>query len=139
TTGVSTGIDRSAKATAAAGERNRAHVEAGRARFVTTSLHEAVEILDPFDTLFAINVNDFWLKPGEALPAARRLLRPGGRLLVFLQPPTGARTHEFARSMPGSLQEHGFDVIDLLVQPLQPVSAACVVARLGSQVGLQDR
>ena len=139
TTGVITGIDRSAKAIAAAGERNRAHVEAGRARFVTTSLHEAVEILEPFDTLFVINVNDLWRKPGEALPAARRLLRPGGRLLVFLQPPTEGRAQEFARSMPGFLQEHGFDVIDVLVQPLHPVSAACVVARLGSQVGSHDR
>jgi SAM-dependent methyltransferase len=124
------GIDRSPKAIATAEARYRALIDAGKAAFHAIALADARFDDLRFDTVFAINVNAFWLRPERELPSVRRLLAPGGSLFLFLQPPSEQRTRAFASAMPRHLADHGFHVDDVLVEPMQPASAACVIARL---------
>jgi SAM-dependent methyltransferase len=82
-------IDRSATAIARAARRNAACMAAGRAALYTVALED----LRPadlagagrgFDTVFAMNVNLFWVRsPARELELIRSLLRPGGRLALF--------------------------------------------------------
>ncbi|WBB62197.1 methyltransferase domain-containing protein [Streptomyces sp. WMMC500] len=86
-----TGLDRSAKMTAAAGRRNAAHVAAGLAEFRTGAVPAvpAAELAAgrPFDVAYAFNVRLLWTDPAAARAVAG-LLRPGGRLSVFFQLPS---------------------------------------------------
>lgn len=108
TTGTVTAIDRSPKAIARAGSVNEGRVLSGQARCLTTTLQEFSREGGMFGKVFAVNVNDFWLHPERELPAVLRLLEPGGLLLLELEAPLAARVREFATTMPGHLEDHGF-------------------------------
>lgn len=82
TSGTVNGVDRSAKRIAAAARRNAAHIEAGRVRLRTASLHELEDETGSFDVIFAINVASFRTRPERDLVAARRLLAPDGALCL---------------------------------------------------------
>jgi SAM-dependent methyltransferase len=104
-------IDRSVTATSAALGRpeNRARLAVGKLEIVTAALadlagHEAV-----FDIVFAINVNVFWLDPKHEMQVIRRVLKPGGRLALFYEPPTLGRAREAAGLLKEKLAEHGFE------------------------------
>ena len=122
------GLDRSATAIARAVERNRDDIIAGRAAFLTGARPDADLGGEVFDAILAVNVNAFWLQPRRLLPAVRSLLAPPGRLLLVLQPPDEARTQAFAAEMPRHLDAAGFVVDRVLVAPMRPVAAACVIA-----------
>ena len=123
-------IDRSATAIARATRRNAAHVAAGRAVFQTAAL----ESLGPddlpdgrggFDTVFAMNVNLFWVRvPTRELELIGSLLRPGGALYLFY----GYGTPGQQATVPAALLDHlaggGF-----AAQPLAGPSVAGVLAR----------
>jgi ubiquinone/menaquinone biosynthesis C-methylase UbiE len=83
-----TAIDRSPKMIEAAGRRNAAHVEAGKAEFVVAEL-ENLDLGDRrFDKVFAVRVGLFHRDPERARRLARRWLAPGGTLLAaFDEPP----------------------------------------------------
>jgi SAM-dependent methyltransferase len=83
------GLDRSAKAVAASVERNREAVTRGTAQFRALALEDAQpEELGRFDTVFAVNVNLFWVRPAQKeLRLIARLLRPRGKLWLFYEPP----------------------------------------------------
>jgi SAM-dependent methyltransferase len=89
TDGYFLGLDRSA--TAAAADRNRQAVARGVADFRPLALEEAdPERLGRFDTVFAVNVNLFWVRPAEKeLRLIARILRPTGKLWLFYEPPRG--------------------------------------------------
>lgn len=92
-TGRYVGVDRSGTAITAATTRNAESVMAGTARFITAALG-ALEPgeFDPFDVVFAVNVNVFWVRPAAVeLGLIRRLLGPGGRLHLFYEAPDPAR------------------------------------------------
>lgn len=84
------GLDRSAKAVAASIERNHDAVARGIAEFRAVALEEAdPDELGRFDTVFAVNVNLFWVRPAQReLRLIASLLRPGGKLWLFYEPPS---------------------------------------------------
>lgn len=132
TSGTVTGVDRSAKMIAAAAKRNAAHVEAGRARLRTASLHELEDDPDSFDVIFAMNVASMWTQPARDLAAARRLLAPGGTLCLSVQqPPWGKREGSFLDDTAGLLMEYGFVVIDRYREDMEPYPVAALIARVG--------
>jgi cyclopropane fatty-acyl-phospholipid synthase-like methyltransferase len=45
---------------------------------------------EPFDMVFAINVNAFWTDPARAVPALTALLKPRGRAMLAYELPTAA-------------------------------------------------
>ncbi|MBX9588862.1 MAG: class I SAM-dependent methyltransferase [Hyphomonadaceae bacterium] len=110
-TGQVTGLDRSHIAIAAAQRANAAHTRSGRARLLHAALADA-PLDGPFDKIFAINVNVFWLQPAPALAAVRRVLAPRGRLHLFYEPPSPAQIEQLAARCTGFLQAAGFRIVD---------------------------
>lgn len=127
--GQITAIDRSATAVKAATERNAASVVAGKAIL----RHAAIEDFDAeasaFDTIFAVNVNLFWLDAGRGLDAVRRLLRGNGQLFLFYEAPSPGQRAKIAEILPEKLAAGGFEVLDTEA-PGQSCRLA-VVARVG--------
>jgi SAM-dependent methyltransferase len=84
------GIDRSDTAITAARERNRDAVTRGRLAFRRLTVEDMNPAeLGRFDTVFAVNVNLFWTRPAQhELGLVAGLLRPGGHLWLFYDPPT---------------------------------------------------
>ncbi len=85
-------IDRSPIAIDRATRRNRDCIAAGKAQLRVASL-ESID-LDPdrFTTIFAINVNLFWVRDaGRELAVLSRALSQGGRLVLFYDPPSATQ------------------------------------------------
>ena len=83
-----TAIDRSPKMIEAAGRRNAAYVEAGKAEFVVASL-EDLDLQDRrFDKIFAVRVGLFHRDPERARRLAERWLAPGGTLIAVFDEPS---------------------------------------------------
>jgi SAM-dependent methyltransferase len=133
-TGRLVAVDRSPKMIEQATRRNRGHVEAGRAEFVTAAIEDADLGDRRFDKLFAVHVAWFWTHPAEALPIVAERLAEGGRLYLFNQAP-GWRDLEHARTAADGvarvLAEHGFTVEDVIAERLTRAPATCVVSRPG--------
>lgn len=124
-----TGIDRSEVAVAAAEARNRACVEAGRARFVRAALADA-ELEGRFDRAFAVNVNAFWQKPARELAMLEQILAPSGSLYLFYEPPSSGQLSRIETECVRQLSEHGFQVDDVSKQDLSPLRGLCIVGSL---------
>ncbi len=78
-------------------------VRRARPRFPEVSLHEApVEALPfsaaSFDAAFAVNVAYFWPDLDAACAELRRVLAPGGRLVLGVRPAATCQKLEFAKS-----------------------------------------
>jgi ubiquinone/menaquinone biosynthesis C-methylase UbiE len=82
--GVVAGVDPSAEMLRMASRRNRAALESGRVR-LELGRAESLPFPDAqLDTLLAANCVQFWDLP-RALAEARRVLRPGGTLLLGIR------------------------------------------------------
>jgi ubiquinone/menaquinone biosynthesis C-methylase UbiE len=130
-TGQVTGLDRSAKMIAMAARRNRAHVEAGRAAFVTADIEMWQPDDGAFDCAFAINVIVFADAADPGIGAVRRALAPEGRLVLVFQPPGAGDVPELLERFIASLEANRFCIqhaegVDMTGGPV-----ACVVARPG--------
>ena len=126
-------IDRSAALIARAERRNRWHVAAGRALFRATTLAEADFGGARLDKIFAVNVGLFWRQPARELDLIGRLLRPGGTLSLFHQPPSWPQAgapQGFADALASILRDAGFSVERVAVQEGEAVPTACVIAKL---------
>jgi SAM-dependent methyltransferase len=123
-------IDRSATAIARATRRNAACVAAGRAVLRTVALEDLhptdlPEARRKFDTVFAMNVNLFWVRsPARELELIRSLLRPGATLALFYGYGTGGRAATVPEALLAHLTTGGFTT-EVLTGP----SVAGVVAR----------
>jgi ubiquinone/menaquinone biosynthesis C-methylase UbiE len=94
------GLDRSATMIDAATARHAQLVSTGRAEFhVGTSEHLPFPG-DAFDRLFSVGLIHFWTEPVASLIEARRVMRPGGMMVMGCLGPDGAP--------PFALPEHGF-------------------------------
>ena len=78
-------VDRSPTMIAAAVRRNRAAVDAGRVRPVAAALVDADLADGDFDVVVSFNVRAFWTPPAPEWDVVRKVLRPGGRVLVAYQ------------------------------------------------------
>jgi SAM-dependent methyltransferase len=118
-------VDRSAVAVRRALDRNRAHVAAGKVDVVQTSFEDYDGAGGPFDQVFAINVNLFWVRDATAeLERIARLLAPGGALYLFFETPGAAKGREIVERVRSCLRRAGFNVaID------QTESVSGIVAR----------
>src|SRR5690606_5374834 len=115
------GVDRSKTAIEAARERDRGLVEAGRLELLCADVSDAAGAslaAAPFDVVFAVNVNAFWLDPRRELAATRALLAAEGRLLLLYEPPSATQGGRIARDLPVRLEEHGFALLEGLSRPL---------------------
>jgi SAM-dependent methyltransferase len=107
-----TGIDRSATQVSRARTLNAESIAAGRARVEHVALETAHDMFGEraFRAVLAINVNEFWTRPGRALDAARRLLGPGGALYLFYEPPSAAGLARLKTLLPALIESTGFEL-----------------------------
>ena len=120
TTGSYLGIDRSATAVSASSERNRRHVESGKAVFQQLTLEGLdAAAVGRFDIVFAINVNVFWTRPAQReLALVRQLLNDQGQLWLFYEAPTAAATSRISKLLSEHLDQasYAFDVVTETVE-----------------------
>ena len=127
--GSYTGLDRSAVAVFAAQERNAEHIGTGAARFVRASLAQADFDGALFDTIFAVNVNLFWLKAARELAAIARALAPEGRLTLVYDPPAASRVPGIVEKVRANLAAGGFAVEQVLIEEQGRAALLAIVAR----------
>ena len=117
TGGRITAVDRSATAIGRAARRNAGCVAAGRAVLRVAALESLGpdDLLaggDGFDTVFAMNVNLFWVRdPARELELVRAVLKPAGALYLFYGYGTpGQGTPKVPEALTGHLEAGGFGV-----------------------------
>ena len=104
-------IDRSGVAVRRTLARNRDLVAAAKVDVKHTSLEDFDGSGGPFDKVFAINVNLFWVRNAAAEVARiARFLAPRGTLYLFFEAPGSAKGQEILDRVRPSLQDAGFDV-----------------------------
>ncbi len=127
-----TAIDRSATAIAGAKANNAADVRSRRVRLHNVGLAEAV-VRGPFDKVFAINVNVFWINPAKELAVLRRVLAPPGHLYLFYEPPSARMCARVLATCGAFLDEGDWMVTQVLRAELPPLLGLCIIAAPRSQ------
>ncbi len=122
-----TAIDRSATAIKAARERNAAALAAGEATFHQAAIEDFDAGAGAFDTIFAINVNLFWLDARRGLDRVRKLLAKNGRLFLFYEAPSSGQRAKIAQTLPEKLAAGGFEVLS--AEAANRSSLLAVIAR----------
>lgn len=90
------GLDQSSTMIAAARRRNRRAIKAGRVELAVGTF-EALPYADAsFDAVLAANVMYFWQDVPKVLNEVARVLRPGGRLALYVTRGTTMRRWSFA-------------------------------------------
>jgi SAM-dependent methyltransferase len=125
--GSITAIDRSPKMIEAAAEKNRAHVESGRAVFRRAELRDADFGEGAFDRAFAFNVNVFWQQPAREIEIVRRMLAPGGTLHLFYQPPSAGMIGRVEEDVSRVMREHGCTIREIRRDESPAVRSVCIV------------
>ena len=123
-------IDRSLAMVKAAEQRNIDSVAAGRAVFLATPLDAAQLDGERFDKVFAVNVNLFWVRSAaRELELLRRVLKPGGTMHLFYEPPRADRARAVADNVVAFLTAQGFTTTTLSTTTRPAREVVCVVAR----------
>jgi ubiquinone/menaquinone biosynthesis C-methylase UbiE len=85
-----------------------------------------------FDKAYSINSYQFWPHKTRALAELGRVVRPGGLVVVAVQPRSKGATNDTSTQAGAELVRGmtaaGFGSVKLLVKPMTPVATACVVA-----------
>jgi SAM-dependent methyltransferase len=120
-----TAIDRSATAIDRATRRNAAAVAAGRLDLRHIELAQLTIGDDArFDAALAVNVNLFWTGPADAeLAVISRVLRPGGRLVLVYETPSGTLPDQARQAIERALAAHGFTHCALAPAPVLAIVA----------------
>jgi SAM-dependent methyltransferase len=92
------GIDRSATMIDEANRTNTQAVRLGRSRFRCADFESLPFPDDCFDRVLASNVMYFWHDTAPVLSEIRRVLRPGGRLAIYLTSAQTMRHWKIARA-----------------------------------------
>jgi ubiquinone/menaquinone biosynthesis C-methylase UbiE len=123
------GIDQSAEMLALSSRQTRSAVRCGRVLLVRAKF-EALPFSDNcFDRLLAVNVVYFFSVHGEDFREARRVLRPGGRMVVYVSDRETLANFPFAREdthrsfdqgeLVAALRTGGFAESEITVVPVK--------------------
>ena len=123
--GFVAGVDLSDVMVAQASKRNSAAILARR-----VLLRQGTESPLPFednqfDKVFAVNSMQFWSHPIAGLQEVRRVLKPGGRIVITIQP-MWAKTEEdiqgVAKKLVFQLKQVGFKQVRLETRQIRPIT-----------------
>jgi SAM-dependent methyltransferase len=127
--GFVVGVDRSRKMIDVASKRNAAHIEAGRARFVTAEVHEADLGEESFDKVLAVRFPPLLRgRAGPTLDAIRDRMAEGAALYVVEHPPSRDAVQRVADAIALRLRENAFAVVDSVLEEQGEQPGVCVVA-----------
>lgn len=136
--GFVAGIDFSAVMVRQAQWRNQELIRAGRVEVKLASVSNIPYPEAEFDKVCAVNTYPFWPDPADDLQEVRRVLRPGGRMVLAVRAREGDRDDGFnrigftARQL-GEIEELvrrvGFQDVALTVKKVRFMNAANVVAK----------
>lgn len=124
--GFVAGIDLSEVMVVQASQRNAAAIRSGH-----VLLQKGAESPLPFEDseftkAFAVNSLQFWSNPDAGLQEVRRVLKPGGRVAIIIQP-MWAKTEEEVRAvgekLEFQLQQAGFRQVRLETRRIRPITA----------------
>ena len=127
------GVDHSDAMLRQASQRNRAAIREGRVELKLGSAAQVPYSDTQFDCVFAIKNAQFWKDLPKALGEIARVLKPGGRILLAVQPRNKGATDETARQVGAGLSKAlaaaGFENVYCEFRPMRPVSTAAVLGR----------
>jgi SAM-dependent methyltransferase len=89
--GKVSGIDYSAESVAVSRRENATKIAAGRVEIEQASVSHLPFPDDQFDLVTAVETQYYWPKPVDDMREIRRVLKPGGRLVVILETYKGGR------------------------------------------------
>jgi len=129
------GVDISEVMVRQASRRNRVATAAGRARFHHGAIDGGLPLSDAqFDAAFSINCAQFWTSVEQGFREMARVLKPGGRVVVAVQPRNrGATESDSARwadNLVAAALAAGLTDIAVHMGPTRPPVAA-IRARKG--------
>jgi SAM-dependent methyltransferase len=130
--GFVAGIDLSAVMVRQAAWHNQELIRAGRVEVKLASVSNVPYPDAEFDKVCAVNSYQFWPDPEEDLKEVRRVLRPGGRLVLAVRAREGNRigfTPEQLDDIERLVRRAGFQDVALKVQNVRFMTAANVVAK----------
>jgi SAM-dependent methyltransferase len=131
TEGFVAGIDHSAEMVKQATRRNAEAVRAGRVALCVGSAASPPAFDRLFDKVFTINSIHFWENPVECLVGLRKLMRPGGRIAVAIQPRSRAATDEttavIGDEIAANLARAGFTDCRVEIKKTSSVAVACIL------------
>lgn len=127
------GVDHSQVMLQQASKRNRDAMREGRVELKLASAGSLPFDDAQFDWVFAINSAQFWKDLPKPLAEISRVLKPGGRILLAVQPRNKGATEETARQVAfglgKALTAAGFEDVYSEFRPMRPVSTAAVLGR----------
>jgi ubiquinone/menaquinone biosynthesis C-methylase UbiE len=127
--GFVAGIDHSDVMFQQASRRNRRAIQTGRVELHCTSADKIPYGDASFDTLYSINVAQFWQEPLIVLTELKRVLKPGGKIAIAIQPripkATEGTVQETGRFLMNLLTTAEFEQVHLEQRSLKPVSVVC--------------
>jgi ubiquinone/menaquinone biosynthesis C-methylase UbiE len=129
--GFVAGIDISKVMLGQARHRNKRAIRSGKVELRLGSMDLPLPYpADSFSKVFAINSFQFWGEPDKALLEIKRVLKPGGQLLIAVQPMSKGATEQTALAISEKLQalfeKAGFKKVQVVVVPLRPTPVASV-------------
>ena len=123
--GFVAGIDLSDEMVAQASKRNAAAIRSGRVLLQQGSEAPLPFEDNKFNKAFAVNSMQFWSNPIEGLQEVRRVLKPGGQVVITIQP-MWAKTEEavqiVAEKLVFQLKQTGFKQVRLETRPIKPIT-----------------
>jgi SAM-dependent methyltransferase len=129
--GMVAGVDHSPTMLRMASERNAAAIAAGRVHLEIGSAARLPFDAGSFDRVFSINCVQFWPDLAAGIGEARRVLEPGGRLAIAIQPrrrgATAADTLSWRDRLGAGMRAAGFVGLEQFVARTRPVPTTCVV------------
>jgi ubiquinone/menaquinone biosynthesis C-methylase UbiE len=125
--GSLTAIDRSEDRIQQAVNRNDRFIISGIADFRTAEFASLDLPAGAYDTIIAFNVNFFWSHASVELNRVHQLLKPGGKLFVFYQPPAAEENNILAK-IKESISQQGFRILSTETEVFEPAPAYCIIA-----------
>ena len=129
TTGLIAGIDHSQVMFEQASARNAGAIKAGKIKLQCGTVWDLEYRDNYFDIAFGSNVHFFWENPVVEFGQLRKLVKPGGRVVMVFQPrlaKSEEEVHGIAVQTRNIYQKAGFGNIEIDFKKMKPLTCICI-------------